>query len=86
MTMSYMLKETYISTTGPIQVYCHLTFCEQGIWATQEKNAEIFNEAFNTARDVILIFSVNKSGKFQGYVRTLSASVSCPSLHFSKEC
>ena len=73
MIMSYMLKETYISTAGP-QVYCHLTFCEQGIWATQEKNAEIFSEAFNTARDVILIFSVNKSGKFQGYVRTLLVS------------
>ncbi|KAF8473338.1 YTH domain-containing protein [Kalaharituber pfeilii] len=44
-----------------------------GIWATQEKNAEIFSEAFRTARDVILIFSVNKSGKFQGYARMESA-------------
>lgn len=28
----------------------------------------MFSQAFSTARDVILIFSVNKSGKFQGYV------------------
>lgn len=40
----------------------------QELWATQKKNSEIFDDAFKTSRDVILVFSVNKSGKFQGYV------------------
>lgn len=43
------------------------------LWATQKKNSEIFDEAFKTSRDVILVFSVNKSGKFQGYARMESA-------------
>jgi hypothetical protein len=35
---------------------------------TQQKNAEILEQAFKEARDVILFFSINKSGKFQGYI------------------
>ncbi|KAA6415198.1 MAG: YTH-domain-containing protein [Lasallia pustulata] len=39
-----------------------------GTWATQEHNLEKLTEAFNTCRNVILVFSVNKSAAFQGYV------------------
>lgn len=39
-----------------------------GLWATQEKNQGLLTEAFHTSRHVILLFSVNKSMAFQGYV------------------
>lgn len=39
-----------------------------GLWATQEKNETLFTEAFHTSRHVILLFSVNRSMAFQGYV------------------
>lgn len=40
----------------------------EGTWATQLQNEELFRDAFNTARNVMLVFSVNKSMAFQGYV------------------
>lgn len=40
----------------------------EGKWATQQKNVELLTEAFTTSRRVILLFSVNKSMAFQGYV------------------
>ncbi|KAI9675519.1 MAG: hypothetical protein M1829_003323 [Trizodia sp. TS-e1964] len=46
---------------------------EDNIWATQEKNAELFSEAYQTCQHVILIFSINKSTAFQGYARMASA-------------
>lgn len=42
-----------------------------GVWATQEKNTEMFAEAFHSCRSVVLLFSVNKSMAFQGAVSTL---------------
>lgn len=39
-----------------------------GIWSTQLKNEQILTDAFHTSRHVILLFSVNKSMAFQGYV------------------
>ncbi|EEH40699.2 hypothetical protein PAAG_02675 [Paracoccidioides lutzii Pb01] len=41
----------------------------EGTWATQPKNIEKFTNAFENSRHVILIFSVNQSGAFQGYAR-----------------
>ena len=38
------------------------------LWATQTKNEAILTEAYRSARHVILLFSVNKSMAFQGYV------------------
>ncbi|KAI9779663.1 MAG: hypothetical protein M1816_003451 [Peltula sp. TS41687] len=46
---------------------------EENVWATQEKNGDLFIEAFNTSRHVILFFSINKSMAFQGYARMESA-------------
>jgi hypothetical protein len=43
----------------------------KGVWATQPHNEPKFNEAFSHA-EVILIFSVNNSGHFQGYGRMSS--------------
>lgn len=40
----------------------------ESLWATQAKNEETLTEAFRTSRHVILLFSVNKSIAFQGYV------------------
>ncbi|KAJ7644208.1 YT521-B-like domain-containing protein [Roridomyces roridus] len=40
-----------------------------GVWATQRHNEGVLDQAFRTAKDVFLIFSVNKSGEFYGYAR-----------------
>ncbi|KAK4802500.1 hypothetical protein SAY86_000703 [Trapa natans] len=46
---------------------------ERGIWATQVMNEPILEEAFNNSAKVILIFSVNMSGFFQGYAQMISS-------------
>ncbi|KAL3498741.1 hypothetical protein ACH5RR_041473 [Cinchona calisaya] len=46
---------------------------EKGIWATQVMNEPILEEAFHNSGKVILIFSVNMSGFFQGYAQMLSS-------------
>ncbi|XP_030524804.1 zinc finger CCCH domain-containing protein 45 isoform X1 [Rhodamnia argentea] len=45
---------------------------EKGIWATQVMNEPILEEAFHNSGKVILIFSVNMSGFFQGYAQMMS--------------
>lgn len=51
-----------------------ITAMKDGLWATQEKNEQMLTEAFHNSRHVILLYSVNKSMAFQGYV-------SLPSRH-----
>ncbi|XP_047338906.1 YTH domain-containing protein 1 [Impatiens glandulifera] len=46
---------------------------ENGIWATQVMNEPILEDAFHNSRRVILIFSVNMSGFFQGYAEMMSS-------------
>ncbi|KAI3835456.1 hypothetical protein MKX03_034546 [Papaver bracteatum] len=46
---------------------------ERGIWATQVMNEPILEEAFDNSGRVILIFSVNMSGFFQGYAQMMSS-------------
>ncbi|KAK3019789.1 hypothetical protein RJ639_003776, partial [Escallonia herrerae] len=46
---------------------------EKGIWATQVMNEPILDEAFHNSGKVILIFSVNMSGFFQGYAQMMSS-------------
>ncbi|XP_014561578.1 hypothetical protein COCVIDRAFT_33566 [Bipolaris victoriae FI3] len=43
-----------------------------GIWATQSHNEDILNKAFQSAQNVYLIFSANKSGEYFGYARMAS--------------
>lgn len=45
---------------------------QYSVWATQRKNEQKLNDFYRTSRAVILIFSVNKSGAFQGYARMRS--------------
>ena len=45
---------------------------EKGIWATQVMNEPILEGAFHNSGRVVLIFSVNMSGFFQGYAQMLS--------------
>ncbi|KDP25549.1 hypothetical protein JCGZ_20705 [Jatropha curcas] len=47
---------------------------EKGIWATQVMNEPILEEAFHNSGKVILIFSVNMSGFFQGYAQMMSSA------------
>mmetsp|Transcript_27417 Transcript_27417/g.42657 ORF Transcript_27417/g.42657 Transcript_27417/m.42657 type:complete len:570 (+) Transcript_27417:119-1828(+) len=42
---------------------------ENDVWATQRHNEEKLNEALHGAPHVVLIFSVNTSGCFQGYAK-----------------
>ncbi|XP_065858115.1 uncharacterized protein [Euphorbia lathyris] len=46
---------------------------QRGIWATQVMNEPILEEAFQNSGKVILIFSVNMSGFFQGYAQMMSS-------------
>lgn len=45
---------------------------ENAVWATQPHNEAKLNEAYHTADEVRLIFSVNQSGHFQGHARMSS--------------
>ncbi|KAJ7435950.1 YT521-B-like domain-containing protein [Mycena latifolia] len=40
-----------------------------GVWTTQKHNESVLDRAFRTAKDVFLIFSVNRSREFYGYAR-----------------
>lgn len=44
-----------------------------GIWATQSHNESTLNDAFNSADNVYLVFSANKSGEYFGYARMASS-------------
>ncbi|GLT78308.1 hypothetical protein SLA2020_498480 [Shorea laevis] len=46
---------------------------QKGIWATQVMNEPILEDAFHNSSRVILIFSVNMSGFFQGYAQMISS-------------
>ncbi|APA08162.1 hypothetical protein sscle_03g029320 [Sclerotinia sclerotiorum 1980 UF-70] len=58
---------------------------EDGVWTTQAQNGPIFKETFETCKNVILVFSINKSRAFQGYARmeSLPGSVPVPSWQHS---
>ncbi|KAH8792528.1 YT521-B-like domain-containing protein [Hyaloscypha finlandica] len=43
-----------------------------GIWATQSHNEEFLNKAYQTADNVYLVFSANKSGEYFGYAKMTS--------------
>lgn len=45
---------------------------QHNVWATQRKNEQKLNDAYRNSTGVILVFSVNKSGAFQGYARMRS--------------
>jgi len=49
---------------------------QRNVWATQQHNEEILDQAFRTSKDVFLIFGVNKSGEFYGYARFVLGFVS----------
>ncbi|KAJ7911649.1 YT521-B-like domain-containing protein [Mycena leptocephala] len=51
-----------------------------GVWATQHHNEGVLDRAFRTAADVVLIFSVNKSGEFYGWARCVCAVFSLSPL------
>ena len=44
---------------------------ERGVWATQKHNEVVLDQAYRTSKEVLLIFSVNKSGEFYGYARSV---------------
>lgn len=49
-----------------------------GIWATQNHNEGLFNEAYSNTDNVFLIFSANKSGEYFGYARMASGIAGQP--------
>lgn len=46
----------------------------KGVWSTPPQNESRLNQAFRECDNVILIFSVKESGKFQGYARLAAES------------
>jgi len=46
-----------------------------GVWATQLHNEDMLNSAYESAADIYLIFSANRSGEYFGYAR-MSSSIS----------
>lgn len=54
---------------------------ENNVWATQRHNEERFNEALQSAPHVILVFSVNCSGCFQGYAKMTGTVGSSQKTH-----
>ncbi|KAL9258693.1 Zinc finger CCCH domain-containing protein [Drosera capensis] len=46
---------------------------QKGIWATQVMNEPILEDAYRNSGRVLLIFSVNMSGSFQGYAKMMSS-------------
>mmetsp|Transcript_93770 Transcript_93770/g.270948 ORF Transcript_93770/g.270948 Transcript_93770/m.270948 type:complete len:632 (-) Transcript_93770:44-1939(-) len=54
---------------------------ENNVWATQRHNEEKLNEALQNAPHVILLFSVNMSGCFQGYAKMMGAVGSSAKTH-----
>ncbi|XP_054732725.1 YTH domain-containing protein 1 [Anastrepha obliqua] len=46
----------------------------KNVWATLPQNEANINQAFKESRNVLLIFSVNESGKFAGFARMSSLS------------
>ncbi|KAK4200841.1 YT521-B-like domain-containing protein [Triangularia verruculosa] len=45
---------------------------EDNLWTTQAHNSAVFAEAFEQCKNVILFFSINQSGHFQGYARMVT--------------
>lgn len=43
-----------------------------GLWATQSHNQDCLNKAYESAENVYLVFSANKSGEYYGYARMVS--------------
>ncbi|XP_074598684.1 uncharacterized protein LOC141853294 [Brevipalpus obovatus] len=46
----------------------------KGVWSTPPQNEHKLNRAFKEFRNVILVFSVKESGRFQGFARLASES------------
>lgn len=49
------------------------TSIREGVWATSRFNTQVLQEAFQSCDHVVLIFSANHTGQFQGYCRMTSA-------------
>lgn len=47
-----------------------------GVWATGKKNTRLLEQAFQTNQHVILLFSGNETGGFQGYARMVTPTIS----------
>ncbi|KAL8392596.1 hypothetical protein RB595_002695 [Gaeumannomyces hyphopodioides] len=45
------------------------TSIKEGLWTTQPQNVKPLTEAYTKSKNVLLFFSVNDSGAFQGYAR-----------------
>ncbi|KAI4790871.1 hypothetical protein E4T44_13048 [Aureobasidium sp. EXF-8845] len=50
-----------------------------GVWASQSRNKSALNHAYETADNVFLVFSANKSGEYFGYARMISPITSAAS-------
>jgi len=56
------------------------TSVKMGIWATGKNNTKLLHQAFLNSDNVMLFFSANESGGYQGYARMMS--LPDPSLYY----
>ncbi|XP_029837863.2 YTH domain-containing protein 1 isoform X2 [Ixodes scapularis] len=55
----------------------------KGVWSTPPQNEAKLNQAFRECKNVILVYSVKESGKFQGFARLASESThNCPPIQW----
>lgn len=74
----------YSTSQSQLELQADLnTSAQNGLWATQQHNELLLDQAFQTAKDVYLLFSVNKSGEFYGYARSVVATFRFQSLYVS---
>lgn len=71
-TLRYFLKDACFFQIKSINHENVQLSKDLGVWATSFQNESRFNAAFRENRNVILIFSVQQSGAFQGFARMIS--------------
>ncbi|XP_064476909.1 YTH domain-containing protein 1-like [Ornithodoros turicata] len=55
----------------------------KGVWSTPPQNEAKLNQAYRECKNVILVYSVKESGKFQGFARLASESNhNCPPIQW----
>ncbi|KAI9759443.1 MAG: hypothetical protein M4579_002357 [Chaenotheca gracillima] len=69
---AYLAKDKYFVVKSLTMEDLELSV-RNGVWATQSHNEAALNKAYETAENVYLVFSANKSGEYFGYARMASA-------------
>lgn len=67
--LNYLFRDTRFFVIKSNNVENVVLSKAKGVWSTLPQNEAKLNQAFQESRNVLLIFSVKESGKFQGFAR-----------------